>query len=243
MDVLKLTKLNEAFIKVSCERSLAQELSEFFTFYVPNYQFTPAYKNKLWDGRIRLFDSRNYTIYYGLLPYIQTFCKEREYQLEVDSEITLTEEFSIKEAEEFISTLNIPFEAREYQINAFVHAIRNKRILILSPTASGKSFIIYLILRYMQECDYKRGLLIVPTTSLCYQMFNDFKDYSKNDESFNVEDEISIVMAGKDKNPKLERIKVTLENDVIKYYKPHQKIKTKKGIIFAKDLKEDDEIL
>jgi hypothetical protein len=243
MDVLELTKLNEAFIKVKCERSLAQELSEYFTFFVPNYQFTPAYKNKIWDGKIRLFDSRNNTIYHGLVPYIHVFCKERNYKVKVDSAINLTEEFSIKEAKDFISTLGLPFEPRDYQVNAFVHSIRNKRILVLSPTASGKSLIIYLILRYMQECDYKKGLLIVPTTSLCYQMFNDFKDYSINDESFNVEDEISIIMAGKDKNPKIERIKVTLENDVIKYYKPHQKIKTKKGIIFAKDLKEDDEIL
>jgi superfamily II DNA or RNA helicase len=184
MDVLKLTKLNEAYIKVECERSLAQELSEYFTFYVPNYQFTPAYKNKIWDGKIRLFDSRNNIIYHGLVPYIEIFCKERNYNLEIDSKITLTEEFSVKEAEEFVSGLGLPFEPRDYQMNAFVHSIRNKRILILSPTASGKSLIIYLILRYMQECDYKRGLLIVPTTSLVEQMYSDFKSYGYDSEMY-----------------------------------------------------------
>lgn len=184
MDVLKLTKLNEAYIRIECEKSLAQELSEFFTFFVPNYQFTPAYKNRIWDGKIRLFNSRNNSIYYGLVPYINKFCEERNYQLEIDSAITLTEEFSVKEAKDFIQTLKLPFEPRDYQINAFVHAIRNKRLLILSPTASGKSLIIYLILRYMQESDYKKGLLIVPTISLVHQMFKDFKDYGYDSEEF-----------------------------------------------------------
>lgn len=184
MDVLELTKLNEAFIKVKCERSLTQELSEYFTFYVPNYQFTPAYKNKIWDGKIRLFDSRNNTIYHGLVPYIHVFCKERNYKVKVDSAINLTEEFSIKEANDFISTLGLPFEPRDYQVNAFIHSIRNKRILVLSPTASGKSLIIYLILRYMQECDYKKGLLIVPTTSLVEQMYSDFMSYGFDSETF-----------------------------------------------------------
>lgn len=184
MEYLRLKKLNEAFIKVECERSLAQELSEYFTFFVPGYQYMPAFKNKLWDGKVRLFDYRNSTIYYGLLPYIESFCKERDYKLDIDSEVTLTENFSLKEANEFISSLGLPFEPRDYQVNAFVHAIRNKRILILSPTASGKSFIIYLILRYMQECDYKRGLLIVPTTSLVEQMFSDFKSYGYDSDEF-----------------------------------------------------------
>lgn len=184
MDVLELTKLNEAFIKVKCERSLAQELSEYFTFFVPNYQFTPAYKNKIWDGKIRLFDSRNNTIYHGLVPYIHVFCKERNYKVNVDSAINLTEEFSIKEANDFISTLGLPFEPRDYQLNAFIHSIRNKRIMVLSPTASGKSLIIYLILRYMQECDYKKGLLIVPTTSLVEQMYSDFMSYGFDSETF-----------------------------------------------------------
>ena len=182
MDVIKLSKLNEVYIKVECEKSLAQELSDFFTFFVPGYQFMPAYKNRLWDGKIRLYDSRNNTIYHGLVNYIEKFCSERNYKLEIDSEISLTEEFSVKEAEEFVSKLGLPFEPRDYQINAFVHAIRNKRILLLSPTASGKSLIIYLILRYLQESDFKKGLLIVPTISLVLQMFKDFESYGYDSE-------------------------------------------------------------
>jgi len=179
-----LHKLNEAFIKFECDRSLAQELSDYFTFFVPGYQFTPAYKSRIWDGKIRLADLRTFTIYHGLVPYIKKFCEEREYSIDIDNKILITENFSLVEAVDFIRTLNLPFEPRDYQIQSFVHAIRNKRLLLLSPTASGKSLILYLIIRYLQEGDLQRGLLIVPTTSLVEQMYKDFADYGYDSDEY-----------------------------------------------------------
>ena len=179
-----LHKKNEAFISVECERSVAQELSDYFCFFVPGYQFTPAFKQRLWDGKIRLFNLRDHTIYHGLIPYIQKFSKEREYQLEISENISTTENFSLVEAVDFCRTLNLPFEPRDYQLQAFVHAIRNKRILILSPTASGKSLIIYIIIRYLLQKEYKKGLLIVPTTSLVEQMYSDFASYGFDADEF-----------------------------------------------------------
>ena len=179
-----LHKLNEAYIKVECEKSISQELSSYFSFRVPGYQFVPAYKNKLWDGFIRLYDLRTNQIYHGLVPYIQKFCAERDYTSEVNSEISITENFSLVEAVDFIRTLDLPHEIRDYQLNAFVQAVRNRRLLLLSPTASGKSLIIYVILRWLQESDYKRGLLIVPTTSLVEQMYTDFESYGYDSEKY-----------------------------------------------------------
>jgi superfamily II DNA or RNA helicase len=177
-------KKNEAFISVECEKSVAQELSDYFTFFVPGYQFMPAFKQKIWDGKLRLFNLRDYTIYHGLVPYIQKFSKEREYELVVDDKISTTESFSLVEAVDFSRTLNLPFEPRDYQLQAFVNAVRNKRILILSPTASGKSLIIYIIIRYLLQNEYKKGLLIVPTTSLVEQMYSDFSSYGFNSDEF-----------------------------------------------------------
>ena len=182
MSDLILHKKNEAFINFKCEKSLAQELSDYFTFFVPGYQFTPAYKSRMWDGKIRLADLRSFTIYHGLVPYIQKFCDERSYTLEIDDEVKLTQEFSGVEALEFINKLKLPHELREYQWKCFLQSIRNKRQLILSPTASGKSLIIYLIVRWLQEADYKKGLLIVPTTSLVEQMYSDFASYGYDSE-------------------------------------------------------------
>jgi reverse gyrase len=180
---LILHKKNEAYIQFECDRGIAQELSDYFTFFVPGHQFTPAYKSRIWDGKIRLADLRSFTIYHGLVPYIEIFCKERDYTLEIDSDVNSTENYSVVEAKEFISTLNIPLEVRDYQLKSFVHAVRNKRILLLSPTASGKSLIIYLILRHLQ-LENKKGLLIAPTTSLVEQMYKDFEDYGYDSEQY-----------------------------------------------------------
>lgn len=182
---LKLHKLNEAYIKFECEKHIAQELSIYFEFYVPGFQFTPAFRKKLWDGKIRLADLRTFTIYHGLVPYIKKFCEERSYTLEIDSEITVTQEFSVKEALEFISTLNLPkeLEVRDYQLKSFVQSIRNRRLMVLSPTASGKSLFLYLVVRYLQTTT-KKGLLVVPTTSLVEQMFSDFKSYGYDSDAY-----------------------------------------------------------
>lgn len=182
MSDLILHKLNEAFIQFECEKSVAQELQDYFTFYVPGYQFMPAYKNKLWDGRIRLTDLRSHTIYHGLVPYIKKFCEERNYTIEIDSRISITEIFSAIEATEFIASLQLPKDVipeglHEHQYKAFLTAIREKRMLLLSPTGSGKSLIQYLIIRYLQSKGNKKGLMIVPRTSLVEQMYSDFKSY------------------------------------------------------------------
>ena len=161
-----LHKLNESFLQLECERHFAQEMSEYFTFFVPGYQFTPAYKNRIWDGKIRLLDLRNFTIYHGLTPYIKKFCEERDYTIDVNKDVDSTDVFSVVEAKDFCDSLNLPYEVRDYQLKSFITAIRNKRLLLLSPTASGKSLILYLIVRYLLEIEHKKGLLIVPTSSL-----------------------------------------------------------------------------
>ncbi len=180
---LILHKKNEAYIQFECEKGLAQELSTYFEFYVPGYQFTPAFKSRIWDGKIRLADLRSFTIYHGLVPYIEIFCKERDYTLEIDSDVSVTQNFSLVEAKEFVDTLELPHEIRDYQLKSFVQAIRNKRMLLLSPTASGKSLILYCIIRYLQ-IENERGLLIVPTTSLVEQMYKDFEDYGYDSEQY-----------------------------------------------------------
>ena len=183
MSDLILHKKNEAYIQFECDRGIAQELSDYFTFFVPGHQFTPAFKSRIWDGKIRLADLRSFTIYHGLVPYIEIFCKERDYTLEIDSDVSVTQNFSLVEAKEFVDTLKLPHEIRDYQLKSFVQAIRNKRMLLLSPTASGKSLILYCIIRYLQ-LENERGLLIVPTTSLVEQMYKDFASYGYDSEQY-----------------------------------------------------------
>lgn len=187
---LVITNKNEVYVKVDCTEDISYELREHFTFHVPGYQFTPQYKSRLWDGKIRLFDTRTREIYRGLVPYIAKFCDERNYDWDYENE-SYDEEFSVKEAQEFIKSLNIPIEPRDYQLEAFIHAIRNRRALLLSPTASGKSFIIYLIMRYINA---KRTLIIVPTISLVSQLATDFADYGFQSDQY-----VHRIFGGQDK--------------------------------------------
>jgi superfamily II DNA or RNA helicase len=165
------------------------EMSEYFTFMVPGAKFMPAYRSKFWDGKIRLLNVMTGLLYAGLTKYVEEFCKSRDYEIEYLTDFS-SENFSIKEANDFIAKLKPTMQPRDYQIDAFVHAVRERRALLLSPTASGKSFIIYLLVRYYA----KRTLIIVPTTSLVSQLASDFADYGFDSDTF-----VHRVYAGQDK--------------------------------------------
>ena len=208
---LIIRKENEAYVKVICERSTAQELSDYFTFYVPGHQFTPAYRNKIWDGKIRLFDLRSNLIYHGLLQYIEIFANERNYKLEyADPRPDLTDDFSENLANKFFEEIkphsnNKALTVDDHQKRAFLYAMRNKRVLLVSPTASGKSLIIYLLIRQFLNYHCKKGLIVVPTTSLVEQLYSDFKDYSSKNE-WKPEENLHRVYEGKSKHSDLPLI-------------------------------------
>jgi superfamily II DNA or RNA helicase len=194
---LIISKVNEVYVKIECEKHIAKELSLFFEFFVPGYTFIPAYRNKIWDGKIRMYNLQTSQIYFGLLPYVEQFCEERNYTFSHDF---VDDEYPLYHAEKFIEELKIhargePIEVREHQIEAFVHAMRKRRALLLSPTASGKSLIIYLIFRQLHQYQNLKGLVVVPTTSLVEQLSSDFADYNNN----SMDDVIHKIYQGKDK--------------------------------------------
>ena len=183
---ITLHKKNEVYLQVECERSIARELNEFFSFDIPEAKFMPAYKNRFWDGKIRLFDTRTNQIYSGLYNYIREFADKRSYSLTGGNWSPLS--IHKENVESFISRLGIPYEARDYQVDAVHHSIRTGRSLLVSPTASGKSLIIYILIRYYQKFLHDPGkdcmLLLVPTTSLVEQMFSDFQEYGWNSDYY-----------------------------------------------------------
>ena len=171
-----LKKIDEVFMQVQCDDGLARDLFDFFSFTVPNAKFMPSVKNRYWDGKVRLFSIKTNKIYIGLLPYVDEFCRERGYDIVGINDIIGDKER--QPDENFIQELGLPFEPRDYQLDAFRTAVQYGRQLLLSPTASGKSLIIYLLARYYN----KKTIIIVPTTSLVEQMAKDFKDYGYDKE-------------------------------------------------------------
>lgn len=180
MEKVVIEKVNEIHVRVVADPGIKMEMSAYFTFEVPGARFMPSVRNKVWDGKIRLLNPMTGLIYFGLIPHIAKFCRERNYDLELASKEVwplqkIANDYGYTLAKEFDSS----YEPRDYQNNAVVMALQNNRGLFLSPTASGKSFIIYLLSRFHVEND-RRVLVIVPTTSLVQQMASDFHDYNKN---------------------------------------------------------------
>jgi len=188
MSHLIITKKNEVYITVDAEPHVYYELSDQFTFEVPGAKFMPQYRSKYWDGKIRLFNIQTKEIYVGLLDKVVQFCKDHEYTYEFkenkyyglpfETNPTISEE-GVKDYMTAISK----YKPRDYQIDGVHGALKHNRRLLISPTASGKSLMIYSIVRYHAE----RGqniLIVVPTTSLVEQMYKDFADYGWDVDSY-----------------------------------------------------------
>ena len=187
-NLIIIEKKNEVYITIECDSGVQREISEFFTFYVPGYKFMPAFRNRMWDGKIRLFSQKTKEIYFGLYPYIKAFAEERGYNIVAGKDIDIDNKVDRDVVTKFSNSLGQKFEARDYQIDAIYHSLKRNRTLLVSPTASGKSFIIYSLIRYyshlIKEESNNRILLIVPTTSLVEQMYTDFESYGWNAKKY-----------------------------------------------------------
>lgn len=202
---IHVKKKNEVYLQLHCDdRSTLAELSEQFEFYVEGYKFMPAFKARKWDGKIRLFNSRNNTIYVGLFPNICAFGKENGYEIKVDDSNGPPLAVDTVDTD-YLDAL--PLSARgnsisptEYQRQAVEYALTHRRALLLSPTASGKSLIIYMIVRYFLYHERRPALIIVPTTSLVQQMISDFSDYASSDRDFNPAVDCHPIYAGQERD-------------------------------------------
>ena len=188
MTSLKIAKKNEVHLTVDAEPHVQQELSDYFTFDVPGAKFMPQYRNRHWDGKIRLFSTATGEVYVGLLDKIISWARKSDYNVEfIENETYGTpfeenEEISLEGVKDYMTAIS-SHKPRDYQIDGVFDALRNNRRLIISPTGSGKSLMIYAVARY-HVGRKRRILLVVPTTSLVEQMYKDFTDYGWDVEKY-----------------------------------------------------------
>lgn len=180
-------KHNDVYLQVVADKGTIYEIADYFSFYAPNYKFNPKFKNKIWDGRIRLMNISTKRMYLGLWKQLKKFAELNDYTIWFDTPFNETSGFEYNE-KEIASSKFVP---RDYQIDAVKFALENKRCVLLSPTGSGKSFIIYMIMKHLK----KRTLIIVPTINLVYQISNDFIGYNKNAKNW-----IHQIMGGEEKD-------------------------------------------
>ena len=188
MSHLVISKKSEVHLHIQSEVHVYYELSDQFTFEVPGAQFAPMYKKKFWDGKIRLFNIQNGKIYVGLLDRVIQFCKDHNYTYEFKDNDYYGLPFEVNEliskegVKDYMNSI-CKYSPREYQIDGVYDALKHNRKLLISPTASGKSLMIYSIVRYYVERQ-QNTLIVVPTTSLVEQMYKDFADYGWDVGSF-----------------------------------------------------------
>ena len=197
-----ISKANEVFLKIDTEPHIEYELRDHFTFEVEGAKFMPQYRNKHWNGEIHLYDLRSKKIYVGLLDKIVSFCERHDYTYKFEDNQYYGAPFEVNEGisyggvKDYMSAI-CSHQPRKYQVQGVYDALRHNRKLLISPTASGKSLMIYSLVRYYVEKGQKI-LLVVPTTSLVEQMYKDFFDYGWDVESY-----CHRIYAGKEKSNEL----------------------------------------
>ena len=188
MSHLIISKKNEVYLTIQSEPHIYYELADQFTFEVPGAKFSPAYKNKYWDGKIRLFNTQTQQIYVGLLDKVIQFCTDHNYTYDFQPSkfyglpFEVNEQISLEGVKDYMNAI-CKYSPRSYQVEGVYDALRHNRKLLISPTASGKSLMIYSIVRYFVERK-QNTLIVVPTTSLVEQMYKDFADYGWDVGSF-----------------------------------------------------------
>jgi len=197
-------RVDDSYCWVECENHIAYSLSEFFTFFVPGYKFMPSFKNKQWDGTIKLFRLRNRELYTGLAIYVKDFANNNGFTCSIDDDVLEESDIAPDDIANYVTSLNLQsggksITPRDYQQFAIYHALKKKRALMLSPTSSGKSLMIYGICRAIQNISQKKILVLVPTTGLVAQMTGDFKDYSTAN-GWVCEDNVHQIIGGKEKS-------------------------------------------
>ncbi len=217
MDI-DVESIDEVRYYVKTEKGLKQELRDYFSFMVPGAQYMPMFKRRLWDGKIRLYDVLSSTLPRGLKTYLEKFCQDRGYTLnikETKNPLCITD----KQLQDFYESLKVSVrkqavQMHDHQKQGILHALNNHRSVLISPTGSGKSLIIYVLVRYLQKVlpTDRKILILVPTVGLVNQMESDFFDYSTQDKSWSCKKYIHKITAGVEKETKQQIVVSTWQS-------------------------------
>lgn len=205
MDI-DVESLDEVRYYVKTEKGIKQELRDYFSFMVPGAQYMPMFKRRLWDGKIRLYDILSSTLPRGLKTYLNKFCEDRGYSLNIKESknpLCITEEKLLSLYDGLhLSVKKNPIRMHDHQKQSILHALNQHRCVLISPTGSGKSLIIYVLVRILQSVlkSDRKILILVPTVGLVNQMDSDFFDYSSQDKSWSCKKYIHKISAGIEKD-------------------------------------------
>lgn len=189
--------VDEIKCKITTKKEVLQSLRNAFSFYADGYKFHPKYKSGQWDGKINLIDYKGFFAS-GLLKRVLRQCKESDLTIKVNDigrykDVVLDEDLLDK------LKSYCRFEPYDYQLTAVEKSLKKRKMLLLSPTSSGKSLMIYMLYRHCVDSNLQL-LITVPSTSLAEQLISDFRDYVSDDHD--VDTFVDTLYSGKDKGTK-----------------------------------------
>ena len=110
------------------------ELDRTLSYYADGYQFSPRFKRKMWDGRVRLFSKATQVFQTGCFFIISQILQKHQI------------EFCIEDKRVQVSSGEcLPVygkEIRDYQEEAIKALLGKARGILLAATGAGKTFII-----------------------------------------------------------------------------------------------------
>lgn len=184
-----LVKYNQLYYKIQTDGRTLNKIKTYFSMRAPGFIFNPLYKNGLWNGFISLI--KNDYLPSGLLEDLRKYAADNNLSLFISGEETSTN-LSPEYLDEVINNITlsdmnkktkevIPIKLRDYQLEAVKLCINNKHQLIISNTSTGKTLMMYMVVRVLQQAITfdKKMLMIVPSISLVDQMYDDFVNYSR----------------------------------------------------------------
>jgi len=175
---IQINEINTCTLSVNADEGILRELHEFYTFEVPGFQFMPTYQSGLWNGKIYCFNLWKRELPAGLFIKTIAWAKKNNYSVTVDPKI-LPIKIPIEEFDELYEQLHLPekFIKEDHQTFLIKRGLELKRALVLSPTGSGKSLIIYALIKIIMRETGKKALIVTPTINLVSQIPAEFKEY------------------------------------------------------------------
>jgi superfamily II DNA or RNA helicase len=215
-----ISDINESYSKIEFDVENEKEAIELriklmddLSVFVDGYKYSPKFRAGVWDGKkyyFKMLPNFGMRIPKGL---VETILRRYKNNITVPYEpIRKTELVSREYIEEFVDSLGLPFSPYDYQIDALEIVVNQPRKILQSATGSGKSLIIYMIMRYFEKHD-KKGLLIVPNVGLAEQMRTDFLSYGMDEVE--LDEKLHTIFSGKEKTFKFPMTVTTWQSAIL----------------------------
>jgi len=172
-------RINQNRIQLfTTNKDQARKIQDEFSVMETGAENNITVRSGQWDGKHRFYTLKSgkegflFEIPIGFKGRVEDFTGQK-FPNEVDYTPVL------KFLKGFKKTL--PFEPYRHQLKMLLGLLSSSTHLGVAATGSGKSLVIYGIVKYYRNLD-KKILILVPTVSLVTQLFDDFKDYNATDE-------------------------------------------------------------